>query len=313
MLHTIAVAKLLRKNLKAPKWLIKDLIPAQGITILSGHPGNFKTWILIEIAKSVSLGEKLFDQFDCLKGKVLIIDEENNLSFMKERFKLVNMTNKGVIHISSKHGFRIDKLEDEEDLLRFIKAKKIRLVCIDSFVRIHGKDENIAGQVSDVFSLFNKITNLGVTVIITHHLRKGNERGQSNINLRGSSDILAAVDCHLMVAARNKKTIIEVTQGKLRIAEEMDTFQLKIDKSDKSVKFSYAGTTKQEEDKNDMAWTKIIEEIKDNGIKSRQDLVESVKSLIGESATDELLDRMVKDKKLEKEVGVKGKHFYRLT
>jgi Zn-finger nucleic acid-binding protein len=37
------------------EWLVKDLIPIESPVLISGHPGNYKSWITQDIARCVAL------------------------------------------------------------------------------------------------------------------------------------------------------------------------------------------------------------------------------------------------------------------
>src|SRR5687767_3851000 len=75
---------LLRVKLPPPEFLVNHLIPQGGLTLLSGNPGCGKSWLMLEIAKCVGIGDPLFigkeitpesfERFKTKMGKVLYID-----------------------------------------------------------------------------------------------------------------------------------------------------------------------------------------------------------------------------------------------
>lgn len=59
----ISVDELLRKEFEADSWLVEGLIPKNGITVISGNPASFKTWLILLLAKHIAEGEALFGRF----------------------------------------------------------------------------------------------------------------------------------------------------------------------------------------------------------------------------------------------------------
>src|SRR5467141_2552642 len=71
----------LKQNIE---WLIDDIIPLGGITLLSGESGGGKTWLAYAIAGAVARGESFAD-FKVQQKPVLYLDGENPLCVAKQR------------------------------------------------------------------------------------------------------------------------------------------------------------------------------------------------------------------------------------
>ncbi len=297
------------EEIMQPKWLVDKLIPSAGITIISGDPGSYKTWLLMEIARCVSQGEKLFGTFDCTQGNVLVIDEENNTRLLKERYALLGVKADASIFLSIRNSFQVET--DMDDLLNLVKEKQIKLVCIDSLVRIHGKEENVAGQMAEVFAFLSQLTALGVTVIMTHHLKKASA-GTSNADLRGSSDILAAIDCHLAVRKTKLSSSLVISQSKMRVATEMSPISLSIGSDANKFQFAIDSFLEPEKSVHEQAIEQILGLLASGEI-SRKELVKSVTNLVGSNAVGRLLKKLVKDGSIQLIKEENGKHIYRLT
>ena len=273
------------------EWIVESLIPAQGLIALSGAPGNFKSWITQSLAISVSSGAPLFDHFDTSKGSVLIIDKENNLRLIKERFTALGATDNLDIHFFNLESFDFltENLETVELIIGVIRDLQIKLVIIDSLIRAHKQDENSASGMAQVFEALKKIQNAGAAIIFTHHHRKQsffNKSGASE-SLRGSSDILAAVDCHL--AVDRVEDGIKLTQTKLRQKQAIKPFKVRLDpledSSDK-VRFMYLGEAEEQLEKAVQAKAAILEILDDEKEYSRQDLIERMEGIFGRQSID---------------------------
>lgn len=236
--------QLLSMKFPENKWVIEKLIPHQGITLISGAPASFKTWIILEMAISIATGKDLFGQFKSEKNNILMIDEENHLRLINERFGYLTDENDLPIHYLSQEGFLISKEEMFKSILEICKKEKIGVIFIDSLVRINNAEENDASQMSKVFRGIKGFCQNGLTVIITHHDRKdGGNKSSAQNRLRGSSDIQASVDCHLAIRRDTiNKSKITVEQAKLRLEEEIETFEVDIEKNGRFVEFKFNGS-----------------------------------------------------------------------
>ncbi|MDP3993424.1 MAG: bifunctional DNA primase/polymerase [bacterium] len=240
----IKLSELMAKKFPEQKWIVEKLVPAEGITIIAGHPKSGKTWFALDVAKSVANGDPLFGKFATHKAPVLIIDEENGEGLLQERFAMLQSNPALPIFLLSYSNYKLD--DRIEQTISFAKTNGIKLAIFDSLVRVHRGEENSATEVAQTFGLFRKLCKEGITVLILHHNRKdGRLKGRPDQAIRGSSDILAAV--HSLIAIdREEKYSLLVTQVKLRNAEETNPFRLNIIVSDKKFwEFSFAGEVEE--------------------------------------------------------------------
>ena len=164
------IKQLLKKKFTTPKWLVENLIPQAGATILSGQPASFKTWVTLHLTSCIVQGLPLFNEFKTIQKNVLLINEEDHESQLQERFaKLGNINSKSQLYILPRASFTVDNSEHMDWLIGYIDDKKIKVVIIDSLVRVHSKDENNSREMAEFFRSISKLTKLGVAVIITHH------------------------------------------------------------------------------------------------------------------------------------------------
>lgn len=247
------------------EWLVKDLIPFPSMTALSGNPGNFKTWLTIVLAQSIAEGKPFLEQYPVRQGAVLIVDEEDYIKHIQKRLQLLNVSKELPIFYLSQESIKIDESDGYNSLLKIIADHKITLVILDSLVRMHTREENDAKQMAFVMGQFMQLIKNNVSVLFTHHHRKQAAWGPNNASqsLRGSSDILAAVDCHLTVEKIKAENTLIVRQEKLRTATAINPFNVTIESQTESMRFAYAGThdnkkTKTEEAKE--AITQLLEE-----------------------------------------------------
>ena len=278
------------------EWTVESLIPKQGMTALSGNPGDFKTWVTIHIALCISRGTPVFGKFNVTQGSVLIIDEEDNLRHLKKRLKLLGAKDTDTIFYLSQNGIKVDDARERDAILEIVKEKKITLLVLDSLVRVHGQDENDAKSMAKVFSSLQKIIGAGASILFTHHHRKQQGFVASNPGqmMRGSSDILAAVDSHIMLEKkRDESDRLILKQPKSRQAEALEPIEIKIlkDAFDDDGKacpsgFEYAGGYDEKKKKAEEA-SEAIPFVLADGMKSRPEILEALKDEFGKTAIED--------------------------
>jgi KaiC/GvpD/RAD55 family RecA-like ATPase len=277
-------------------WVVESLIPKQGMTALSGNPGDFKTWISIHIALCVARGIPVLDKFPVTQGAVLIIDEEDSLRHIQKRLNALGAKDTDQIYYLSQGGIRVDDKEESDAILKIVQEHHIRLLILDSLVRVHGQDENDAKSMAKVFAMLQKILKADASILFTHHHRKQQGFGSSNLGqmMRGSSDILAAVDSHLMLEKkRDEPDRLILKHSKSRQAEALEPSEIRILKENVGEDgkpcpsgFEYAGGYDEKKKKAEevaMAVVTILSE----GMKSRAEIHEMLKEEFGKSAIDE--------------------------
>jgi hypothetical protein len=94
---------------------------------------------------------------------------------------------------------RLDRDPHRTRLLETAKRLRPRLLLLDPLVRLHGIDENNAGEVAGLLAYFRQLQRqLDLSVVLVHHTRKNAAGGAaSGQGLRGSSDIHAFGDSNL--------------------------------------------------------------------------------------------------------------------
>lgn len=312
--HLWSMQEALSHKFGEQSWVVDKLLPVQTITALSGNPQNFKTWVTIELAKSVALGKAFLDHFQVTQGAVLIVNEEDHLRYLQKRFALLGVTGEAPIHLLSQEGVKIDRDEWLLILRSLIREHSIKLVIFDSFIRIHFCNENDAREMAHVLDRLRELTKEGVTVLLTHHHRKsGYGREDPSQSIRGSSDIAAAVDCHLSVERREDEILVR--QNKLRVDEALSPFRVIISRSEEGrfEALTYGGEFSEEEKKKEKVKSVILDVLKD-GEHSREDLYNKAKtaSRVGENAIGEILKELVDEGEVIVRTGKHNKKFYSL-
>ena len=276
----ISIKDLFDKEQKQNRFLIEKILPSK-LNVMSGQPGAGKSWVMLEIAKSVATGEKLFGKYEATQGSVLIIDGESGEQELKKRMQQMSFSRNLPIYIISEQGIKID----DPSTLKFIHSKtqelNIKLVVFDPLSAMHSKTENNAEDMQVVMESMASLTNKGVTVLFLHHHRKESAFGQSSMsqNLRGSSVILSRVDSQTVIINKGDEgtnTRIRYSQEKMRNGKREKAFELFLTEDDTGIYLKHAGEVEVEESKMNKAIEFIPTTLKEEG-KTKEEICQILK------------------------------------
>ncbi len=293
------------------QWLVKDLVPLGVLGAFTGESNSFKSFLTLALAQSIATGTPFLGRFNTIKGKVLIIDEENNRRIIEKRFKDMGIEAHDHIVFLSQTGIQLDKENHLKKLLKLIDELKPQLIVIDSLVRIHGKDENSSNDMRQIMRAFNSLVTEERSVLFIHHHKKeqGYSRKSSSGSLRGSSDIFAALDFHLAVERRNGDDLT-IRMLKLRVEKEAEPFKVKANSEPQGgLSFIYEGEDTSRQDR--------INEVKESILELLSGAAEEVskKTILDEvgfgvQMTTEALRLLTEDGLISYRRGAKGKHLF---
>ncbi|MEM3424624.1 MAG: AAA family ATPase [Thermoproteota archaeon] len=206
MLEGFNPVPLLRLTENAPdrEWLVEGLLPKRSLCILAGKAGVSKSFLAEKIAADLSSGNRVLDFFDNSNSheRVLLIDEENDLTTLKERVRLLGPGNFLNVDACVLTGFKLDAEESITALENILNANGYRLLVLDCWTDlIANVDENDAVEVNNVLQNLKKLAwEHNVAILLIHHLRKNSPYVVSEKDeLRGSSVLLNKPDIVLLL------------------------------------------------------------------------------------------------------------------
>jgi AAA domain len=199
----------------AERWLVEELWCARSVGVIGGAPKCAKTWLGLDMALSVATGTPCLGKYAVPEpGPVLVYLAEDALLVVRERIE--GMTrHRGLdldqvqIYVITAPVLRLDQDRDRTRLWETTRRLRPRLLLLDPLVRLHGIDENHAGDVAELLAYFRSLQReLGLSVVLVHHTRKNAADGvAAGQGLRGSGDIHAFGDSNLYLQ-RTKENLI---------------------------------------------------------------------------------------------------------
>jgi hypothetical protein len=112
------------------------------------------------------------------------------------------------MHVITAPALRLDREPDRTRLFEAAQRLRPRLLLLDPLVRLHGIDENHAGEVAALLAYFRALQRqLELAVVLVHHTRK-NAAAAAGQALRGSGDLHAFGDSNLYLRRQQDRLVL---------------------------------------------------------------------------------------------------------
>lgn len=199
------------KSLPAPAWLVQDLLPARGFTVLTGREKvSKKSFLAFDLAVSVATGHSVAGMATYDTGPVLYYYGEDTEKDIAERHECLaagegfDIAALDGIHFI--HGQRWDISSGDYQLWfqAYCVRHGIKLFIIDTMNTVFFGNENDAQDVAQALNFVRRLNDLGTAVLLVHHVNKAGyatmgSKPDPNADLRGSGSIAGAASHHLAV------------------------------------------------------------------------------------------------------------------
>lgn len=224
-LPVVRVAELPSDEL-AERWLVEELWCAHAVGVIGGAPKCAKTWLGLDMALSVATGSPCLGRYAVPEpGPVLVYLAEDALRAVRERIEGM-ARHRGLdlevvrIHVITAPVLRLDHKRDRTRLWETVRRLRPRLLVLDPLVRLHGIDENHAGDVAELLAYIRSLQReFGLSVLLVHHTRKNAADGvAAGQGLRGSGDIHAFGDSNLYLRRAEQRLILSSEHRAARAA-----------------------------------------------------------------------------------------------
>jgi replicative DNA helicase len=183
----------------APKWAVDGLIP-EGLTILAGSPKLGKSWLMLQLALSITTGLRAFDRYDTQPGAVLYLALEDTFRRMQSRLRTLrkrwpDIETQGLtIQIVAK---RIGEGLEAELRGWLRENPKARLIIIDTLARVRPPKARNADSYAEDYQIIAALKRIAdeahIAIVLVHHTRKMADVDQfatvsGTLGLTGSAD-----------------------------------------------------------------------------------------------------------------------------
>lgn len=193
------------------QWYLENYIPEEGIVLLFGKYGVYKTPIVLNMAKAIALGhEELWGLTVKQASPLLFVSADTPPRIVHPRMKKLDLAMCGSnldIALNAYPGIDVVNLQapTEEarkarDLATMHKNRSYKVVFIDSLRAVHHLDDKESGNARQVYGALASIF-YGATVVVIHHARKENAEDTESMADEGFSGSQALMN-HATVGIR---------------------------------------------------------------------------------------------------------------
>lgn len=173
-------------------WLVEDWLPDKSITFLVSPPESYKTWILLDLAVSVSAGVPFLGRYQVNdKGPTLIIQQEDSHTGLTDRLALIVEQKLGAvadidgdtwqvpcmpdlpIYVHPSRMLRFDNKKVLEELEKQIEVIKPKVIMIDPLYSTTAAVDNyMADLANQMMVLKTWRDKYGCSFVLAHHSKK---------------------------------------------------------------------------------------------------------------------------------------------
>lgn len=196
--NTIDGETLMTMPLKPLEFVIENLL-SNGLHVLAGSPKVGKSWLALWLAVTVSKGEEIWGNKVKQGDTLYLCFEDSQIRIQNRLFEITDEASSAV-NFCNEQAMLGGELE--ERIRTFVEEHtKCVLIIIDTLQMIRGSstDNSYASDYSDLTALKNLADELGIAILLIHHLRKENDSDPFN-RISGTTGIQGVVDSSFILS-----------------------------------------------------------------------------------------------------------------
>lgn len=173
-------------------WLVEDWLPDKSITFLVSPPESYKTWILLDLAVSVSAGVPFLGKYNVnAQGPTLIIQQEDSHAGLTDRLALIAEQKLGAtpklgeaewsipvmpdipIYVHPDRQLRFGNKKVLEEMEHQIETIKPKVILIDPLYSTTDTTDNYMADLANRMMILKTWRDkYGCSFVIAHHSKK---------------------------------------------------------------------------------------------------------------------------------------------
>ncbi len=176
---------------------IDKIWPVNSVGFISGQPGIYKTWLAWDFAVCIASGTKLFELYECRKGKVLAFNAEDDPAMVtRTRIEAIARQKKLDfekldLHLLDVPVITLNNYDEQKQMEITIEQYKPDMLIFDPLRNVHSLDEDSATDMSRLLRFLREINRKhSCSILLVCHDKKpgnGKDRGSQ---VRGTSALV---------------------------------------------------------------------------------------------------------------------------
>jgi len=201
------LSDLLAEDDENVSWLVDNMLPTGGFSVLAGKPKAGKSTLARNLALNVAQGGDFLDR-KVQAGPVLYLALEEKRAEVKKHFRDMGATGEEDICIFASSA-PVDALQQVRAVAEQVKPALIIIDPLFRFARV--RDSNDYAQVTQVLEPILRLArDTGCHVLCVHHMVKGERQGGDSI--LGSTAIFGSVDTAILLKRGDKYRTLQTQQ-----------------------------------------------------------------------------------------------------
>ena len=195
-------ADLMDEDIPPLEWLVPDLLPAEGVSIISAPSKSYKSFLAMQICLALSRGGKFFGR-QCEQRVCLYADLEGGKRREQDRLRKMGATKEDLKNLYLVPGESIGVIG--QGLEEWIALQKkyiplLKLVIIDIFMLVRPALGRYSGDAyridtTDIKKLSKVAKDLDIAILLVHHNNKVQKEADVFNKMSGSTGMSGAVTC----------------------------------------------------------------------------------------------------------------------
>ena len=232
-IRLLTIQHIIRDPLPPVEWVVQPVVAKGERVLLYGEFGALKSWLLLHMGLHIAAGKPWLEEFPVPKPRsVLYVDEEMTEHTVRLRLKQLVAgaglpTDNVDFRVASREGVLMTEMGGRILLDRVWKADyRPEVVVVDSMRATLVGSENEQEDVIAFWRAVEPILKAGITLVVTHHMRKPREEGPDSNRYRasGSTAIISGSDSAWAVTRHGQAPIATIEAIRIRLAKEPPPF-----------------------------------------------------------------------------------------
>jgi hypothetical protein len=209
-------------------WIVPDMIPAEGVTLLCSKPKFGKSWLAYDLCIACTMGRFTLGTIKPAQGDVLYLALEDSKRRLQRRMgKLLPTFNEkwpDKLTITTEwrhlHEGGLDDIRAWYEQTKTSRGKPI-MVTIDVLAKVRkpsGNKQLYEADYEAITGLTRLANELGIAIIVIHHTRKMAADDLME-TVSGSFGVTGAVDTILVMAAKASGSVLDIRGRDVESAE----------------------------------------------------------------------------------------------
>jgi hypothetical protein len=221
----ITADRLQDETYESIRFIVPNLIPAEGVTLLCSKPKLGKSWLVLDLCVGCTADRFVLGEIKPTQGEVLYLALEDSRRRLQRRMAklLPSFTGKWPSRLTLVTAWRRVSEGSLDDIRAWYKsASQPTMVVVDVLVKVRpiGKSGRSAYELDyeALAGLHKLAVELGIAVLVVHHTRKMAAEDIMD-TVSGSFGLVGAADTIIVIERRSQGTVLDVRGRDVESAE----------------------------------------------------------------------------------------------